>query len=142
MNEKLQIAFGLLGGLAIFIYGMNMMSECLQKAAGEKMKSIRNSTSEDQMAFYSAESDPEIHPTKDSDVQNYLFVLLSAFSPAFSIQPDFLNFSFPTFSSIFTQVFPKCSCCCRQIFLISAFLFCGMPDFDPDIYSYMYYMPF
>ena len=40
MNEKLQIAFGLLGGLAIFIYGMNMMSECLQKAAGEKMKSI------------------------------------------------------------------------------------------------------
>ena len=40
MNEKLQIACGLLGGLAIFIYGMNMMSECLQKAAGEKMKSI------------------------------------------------------------------------------------------------------
>lgn len=40
MNEKVQIAFGLLGGLAIFIYGMNMMSECLQKAAGEKMKSI------------------------------------------------------------------------------------------------------
>ena len=40
MNEKVQIAFGLLGGLAIFIYGMNMMSECLQKAAGEKMRSI------------------------------------------------------------------------------------------------------
>ena len=40
MNEKIQIAFGLLGGLAIFIYGMNMMSECLQKAAGEKMRSI------------------------------------------------------------------------------------------------------
>ncbi len=40
MNEKLQIVFGLAGGLAIFIYGMNMMSECLQKAAGEKMKSI------------------------------------------------------------------------------------------------------
>ncbi len=40
MNEKLQIAFGLLGGLAVFIYGMNMMSECLQKAAGEKMKTI------------------------------------------------------------------------------------------------------
>ncbi len=31
MNEKLQIIFGLLGGLAVFIYGMNMMSECLQK---------------------------------------------------------------------------------------------------------------
>lgn len=40
LNEKVQIAFGLLGGLAIFIYGMNMMSECLQKAAGEKMRSI------------------------------------------------------------------------------------------------------
>ena len=37
MNEKIQIIFGLLGGLAVFIYGMNMMSECLQKAAGEKM---------------------------------------------------------------------------------------------------------
>lgn len=40
MNEKLEIVFGLLGGLAVFIYGMNLMSECLQKAAGEKMKSI------------------------------------------------------------------------------------------------------
>ncbi|MCI6926233.1 Na/Pi cotransporter family protein [Butyricicoccus porcorum] len=40
MNEKVEIIFGLLGGLAIFIFGMNMMSECLQKAAGEKMKSI------------------------------------------------------------------------------------------------------
>lgn len=40
MNEKVQIAFGLLGGLAIFIYGMNMMSERLQKAAGGKMRSI------------------------------------------------------------------------------------------------------
>ena len=34
----MKIIFGLVGGLAIFIYGMNMMSECLQKAAGEKMK--------------------------------------------------------------------------------------------------------
>ena len=40
MKENIQIVFGLLGGLAIFIYGMNMMSECLQKAAGEKMKKI------------------------------------------------------------------------------------------------------
>lgn len=40
MKESVQIVFGLLGGLAIFIYGMNMMSDCLQKAAGEKMKSI------------------------------------------------------------------------------------------------------
>lgn len=40
MGEKLEIVFGLLGGLAVFIYGMNLMSECLQKAAGEKMKSI------------------------------------------------------------------------------------------------------
>lgn len=40
MNEMMKIIFGLVGGLAIFIYGMNMMSECLQKAAGEKMKKI------------------------------------------------------------------------------------------------------
>ena len=36
MNPSIKIIFGLLGGLAIFIFGMNMMSECLQKAAGEK----------------------------------------------------------------------------------------------------------
>lgn len=40
MKDTLQILFGLFGGLAIFIYGMNMMSESLQKAAGEKMKKI------------------------------------------------------------------------------------------------------
>ena len=40
MNSTVQIAFGLLGGLALFLFGMNLMSECLQKAAGEKMKSI------------------------------------------------------------------------------------------------------
>ncbi|MCD8048585.1 MAG: Na/Pi cotransporter family protein [Clostridia bacterium] len=40
MNDTLQIIFGLIGGLAIFIFGMNLMSECLQKAAGEKMKQI------------------------------------------------------------------------------------------------------
>ncbi len=39
-KDMFQTAFGLLGGLAVFIFGMNMMSECLQKAAGEKMKNI------------------------------------------------------------------------------------------------------
>jgi len=32
--------FGLLGGLAIFIYGMNLMSEKLQKVAGSRMKKV------------------------------------------------------------------------------------------------------
>jgi len=32
--------FGLLGGLAIFIFGMNLMSEKLQKVAGSRMKKI------------------------------------------------------------------------------------------------------
>ncbi|HHV98708.1 MAG TPA: Na/Pi cotransporter family protein [Clostridiaceae bacterium] len=32
--------FGLAGGLALFIYGMNLMGEGLQKAAGEKMRRI------------------------------------------------------------------------------------------------------
>lgn len=40
MNDMVKTIFGLLGGLAVFIYGMNMMSECLQKVAGEKMKKI------------------------------------------------------------------------------------------------------
>lgn len=40
MNNTMEIIFGLLGGLAVFIFGMNMMSDCLQKAAGERMKSI------------------------------------------------------------------------------------------------------
>ena len=31
MNETLQTLFGLLGGLAIFLYGMNKMSDALQK---------------------------------------------------------------------------------------------------------------
>ena len=39
MNEKLQIVFGLLGGLAIFLYGMNMMSG-MSAEAKEKMKTI------------------------------------------------------------------------------------------------------
>ena len=40
MNENVKIIFGLFGGLAIFLYGMNMMSESLQKAAGEKMRKV------------------------------------------------------------------------------------------------------
>lgn len=40
MNENLKIVFGLVGGLAMFLYGMNSMSDALQKAAGEKMKKI------------------------------------------------------------------------------------------------------
>ncbi len=40
MNEKVKIVFGLLGGLAMFLFGMNSMSDALQKAAGEKMKWI------------------------------------------------------------------------------------------------------
>ncbi|MDD7219283.1 MAG: Na/Pi cotransporter family protein [Clostridia bacterium] len=40
MKSTMEVIFGLLGGLAIFIFGMNMMSDCLQKAAGERMKSI------------------------------------------------------------------------------------------------------
>lgn len=39
-NEILKTVFGLLGGLAVFLFGMNMMSEGLQKVAGEKMRYI------------------------------------------------------------------------------------------------------
>jgi phosphate:Na+ symporter len=40
VDERVKIVFGLLGGLAMFLYGMNSMSDALQKAAGEKMKRI------------------------------------------------------------------------------------------------------
>ena len=40
VDERVKIVFGLLGGLAMFLYGMNTMSDALQKAAGEKMKKI------------------------------------------------------------------------------------------------------
>lgn len=40
MNEHVTIFFGLIGGLALFLYGMNSMSDALQKAAGEGMKKI------------------------------------------------------------------------------------------------------
>ena len=40
MNDVLKTIFGLAGGLAIFLFGMNAMSDALQKTAGEKMKQI------------------------------------------------------------------------------------------------------
>lgn len=38
--DVLQIVITLFGGLALFIYGMNLMSDGLQKTAGEKMQKI------------------------------------------------------------------------------------------------------
>lgn len=40
MSETTQVIFGLAGGLALFLFGMNSMSDALQKAAGERMKKI------------------------------------------------------------------------------------------------------
>lgn len=40
MPDLFETVFGLLGGLAIFLFGMNSMSDSLQKAAGNRMKSI------------------------------------------------------------------------------------------------------
>ena len=40
VSEVMETVFGLLGGLAMFLFGMNTMSDSLQKAAGEKMKKI------------------------------------------------------------------------------------------------------
>lgn len=39
-SEIFQMIITLLGGLAMFIYGMNLMSDGLQRAAGEKMQKI------------------------------------------------------------------------------------------------------
>ena len=38
--DLISIIFGLLGGLAIFIFGMNFMSDGLRKAAGERMRRV------------------------------------------------------------------------------------------------------
>ena len=46
MNENVKVIFGLIGGLALFLYGMNSMSDALQKAAGEKMKRFWDSYEE------------------------------------------------------------------------------------------------
>ena len=40
MNTNVKIIFGLLGGLGPFLFGMNMMSESLKKAAGARIKAI------------------------------------------------------------------------------------------------------
>lgn len=40
MKDAMTVLFGLFGGLAIFIFGMNMMSESLQKVAGARMKQV------------------------------------------------------------------------------------------------------
>ena len=36
----MNIAISLIGGLGMFLYGMNVMGDGLQKAAGEKLKKI------------------------------------------------------------------------------------------------------
>ena len=38
MKENLEVVCGLLGGLALFLYGMNIMADGMQKSAGSKMK--------------------------------------------------------------------------------------------------------
>ena len=40
MNLDISILLGLLGGLALFLYGMQMMSAGLEAAAGNRMKGI------------------------------------------------------------------------------------------------------
>src|SRR3712207_1834450 len=39
-GEEMGIAVSLIGGLGMFLYGMNVMGDGLQKAAGEKLKRI------------------------------------------------------------------------------------------------------
>ncbi len=40
MNETVKMFFALFGGLAMFLYGMNSMSDSLQKVAGDRMRKI------------------------------------------------------------------------------------------------------
>ena len=69
MDERVKIVFGLLGGLAMFLYGMNSMSDALQKAAGEKMKRILGFlTKNPLMGFLSAE---QLHRLHEAGVTSY-----------------------------------------------------------------------
>ena len=38
MNASVQLAATVLGGLALFVYGMGLMSDGLKETAGEKLK--------------------------------------------------------------------------------------------------------
>lgn len=40
MADAFQTVLGLIGGLALFLFGMNLMSESLQKVAGERMRKV------------------------------------------------------------------------------------------------------
>ncbi|MGA1791723.1 MAG: Na/Pi cotransporter family protein [bacterium] len=40
MNMVIEMTFGLMGGLGLFIYGVHLMGEGLQKAAGDRMRKI------------------------------------------------------------------------------------------------------
>lgn len=40
MDETWSVAFQLLGGLSLFLFGMTAMSDALQKAAGDRMKAV------------------------------------------------------------------------------------------------------
>ena len=38
--ENVQLLFTFIGGLGMFLYGMNVMADGLQKSAGDKMKRL------------------------------------------------------------------------------------------------------
>ena len=59
MEELLQIGLGLFGGLALFLYGMNLMSSNLQEAAGERMRAILAALTKNEHGVYLALS-PDI----------------------------------------------------------------------------------
>ena len=40
MNDTVKMIFALAGGLALFLYGMNSMSDSLQKVAGDRMRKV------------------------------------------------------------------------------------------------------
>ena len=74
MNEAFQVIFGLLGGLSIFLFGMNMMSESLQKAAGEKMKKMHSGLPENIRNFPWCRSSKDFREkTKGMDFISHCF---------------------------------------------------------------------
>ena len=52
----MEIAIGIMGGLGLFLFGMNLMGEALEKAAGSKLKKIIELLTSNSSCWYNSYS--------------------------------------------------------------------------------------
>ena len=65
MTGNIQVATTVLGGLALFIYGMGLMSEGLTQVAGARMKAILGYVTKNRVAAIAAGASFEPCPPKN-----------------------------------------------------------------------------